>query len=581
MSTETLAISSELLARIEHLYVSARSVFDAIPADRYDEKLPSGMTLREVLAHLAAWEETVSPRVEHALATGQDLKGYEDIDGFNATVAAETRDANLDDLKKRLARSHAAVVEVVRSFEGRDVPELARKIVEWNTVEHYPDHFGDLGASISSAKDLAMAVSAGWINFRLAVMSLGLAGLAAQTPAGWTYKDLVAHSAAWESLAAKRLAQFRESGGTAFPEPALEADEFNAQVVARTRDGTDREVLKELDDAHSRLVAEIEKLSDEHIRAKDADGDEWAIGITAGNSYGHYGKHHTELFAAVPKRPKELVERMREGWRPFRRALGRVGLSRLGEATSAGWSAKAMLSHLAYWLESLDRSLPYRLKGERGPVPNVQAENDREKAAADARPAHEVVKRLDHAYRKVLEMTAALPADEDVHFMAVRLIAGESYGHFAEHLAEIEPWVPKTTAEVLRRFDETWLTLRARVREIGRAGLMEATPSGWSYRDMCAHAANWMQQGVAELESGFKVWNQQTILAENARAVEAHRLVGAEAMLDELDTSHQRVREAIAKVSDERMADKVASVIAFYTYLHWEEHLHEDLGVAL
>ena len=129
MSTETLAISSELLARIEHLYVSTRSVLDAIPSDRYDEKLPSGMTLREVLAHLAAWEETVPPRVEHALATGQDLKGYEDIDGFNAKVAAEMRDANIDDLKKRLAHSHAAVVEVVRSFEGREVPELARKIV--------------------------------------------------------------------------------------------------------------------------------------------------------------------------------------------------------------------------------------------------------------------------------------------------------------------------------------------------------------------------------------------------------------------------------------------------------------------
>lgn len=581
MSTETLVISSELLARIEHLYVSTRSVLEAIPDDRYDEKLPSGMTLREVLAHLAAWEETVPPRVEHALATGQELKGYEDIDGFNAKVAAETRDTNIADLKKRLARSHAAVVEVVRSFEGRDVPELARKIVEWNTVEHYPDHFGDLGASIRTAKDLAMAVNAGWINFRLAVMSLGLAGLAAQTPAGWTYKDLVAHSAAWESLAAKRLAQFRESGGTAFPDPALEADEFNAQVVARTRDVTDGEVLKELDEAHGRLVAEIEKLSDEHIHAKDADGDEWVIGITAGNSYGHYGEHHTELFAAVPKRPKDLVERMREGWRPFRRALGRVGLSRLGETTSAGWTGKALLSHLAYWLESLDRSLPYRLKGERGPIPNVQAENDREKAAADARPAHEVVKRLDDAYRKVFEMTSALPSDEEVHFMAVRLIAGESYGHFAEHLAELEPWVPKTTVEVLRRFDETWLKFRARVREIGRAGLMEATPSGWSYRDMCAHAANWMQQAVAELEGGFKAWNAETILAENARAVEAHRLVGPEAMLDELDTSHQRVREAIAKVSDERMADKVGGVIPFYTYLHWEEHLHEDLGVSL
>jgi len=113
--------------------------------------------------------------------------------------------------------------------------------------------------------------------------------------------------------------------------------------------------------------------------------------------------------------------------------------------------------------------------------------------------------------------------------------------------------------------------------------LMDATPSGWSYRDMSAHAANWMQQAVIELESGEdRGWTTEKILAENQRAVEAHRLVGAEAMLDELDTSYRRLRETIAKISDERMADpKVFGIVSFYSYLHWEEHLHEDLGVAL
>jgi hypothetical protein len=90
-----------------------------------------------------------------------------------------------------------------------------------------------------------------------------------------------------------------------------------------------------------------------------------------------------------------------------------------------------------------------------------------------------------------------------------------------------------------------------------------------------------MQHAATELEGGFKAWNPQTIQAENERAVEAHRLVGAEAMLDELDTSHQRVREALVKVSDERMAAKVAGVVPLYTYLHWEEHLHEDLAEGL
>ena len=583
MSTETLATSSvaALLSRIEHLYVSARSVLDAIASDRYDERLPSGMSLRQVLAHLAAWEETVPLRVASVLERGSDADshlGYEDIDGFNAKVADQTRDTPIDDLKLRLGRSHAVIVELLRSFEGREMPELARKIVEWNTAEHYPDHFADLDASIKTAKDLVAAVSAGWINFRLAITSLGGAALQAKTSSGWAYKDLVAHAAGWEALTARRMGEYRATG--VITDPDGTADELNARFVSASQGMDARAVLADLDEAHAKLVAEIEKLTPEQLRAKDADGDEWAISVTAGNTYGHYAEHHTELFAAVPKRPAELIERMREEWRPFRRALGRIGTHRLEEKTSSGWTGKAMLAHLAYWLEALDESLPERLAGRRGKIRDAEVENDRTEAEAATLSAHTVVKRLDDAYKQVVGTVQALPADEDVHFMAIRLIAGESYGHFFEHLAEIEPWVPKTTADVLKRFDEIWTVFRGRVREIGRAGLMNATPSGWSYRDMCAHAANWMQQAVTELEGGFKVWNAATIQAENERAVEAHRLVGAEAMLDELDTSHKRVREAIAKVSDERMAAKAAGVVPFYTYLHWEEHLQEDLGGA-
>lgn len=579
MSTETLATSkSDLLAQVEHLYVSTRNVLDAIPpeSERWDTRLASGMTLREVLAHLAAWEETVPGRVATVLERGteSDSHLYEDIDGFNAKVSAETRDTPIDDLKTRLARSHAAVVEVVRSFEGRDVPELAVQIVQWNTTQHYPDHFADLGASIKTAKDLAVAVNGGWINFRLALTSLGQNGLAQRTSTGWTYKDLAAHTAGWESLTATRLAQFRETG--LVDRPGGTAEELNARFVAESQGSDAAAVLADLDAAHARLVAEIGKLSPEQIHAND----DWVIAVTAGNSYGHYGEHHTELFAAVPKRPAQLLEKMRDGWRPFRRAVGRIGLSRLGRTTSAGWTAKAMVSHTAAWLEKLEGSLPERLAGRRGQVYDAQKENDKEQAGSAARPAHEVTKRLDDAWQRVVRMVEGLPSDEDVHFMAIRLIAGESYGHFSEHVTELEPWMPKNTADVLADYDRVWTDFRGRLREVGRARLMDATPSGWSYRDMSAHAANWMQQAVIELEGAAKTWTTEAILAENARAVEAHRLVGAEAMLDELDTSYKRLRETIAKIPDDRILDpKVFGVVAFYSYLHWEEHLHEDLGV--
>jgi len=270
VSTETLGITNlgDLLPRIDHLYVSARSSFDPLPVDRYDEKLPSGMTLREVLAHLAAWEETVPPRVAAVLATGKDSYEREDlsdIDAFNAQVSAETRDTPIDDLKARLARSHEAIVALVRSLEGREIPELAKKVIEWNTTEHYPDHFGDLGAAIKTAKDLAMTVNAGWINFRLALMSLGMAVLDERTSTGWTYRELAAHAAGWEDLAATRLGRFRATGET--NDPGGTADEINARLVGAAKGKSGRETLADLDAAHTRLVREVDQLTPEQIKA--------------------------------------------------------------------------------------------------------------------------------------------------------------------------------------------------------------------------------------------------------------------------------------------------------------------------
>ena len=576
MSITTPAITREdLLAKIEHGYVTSRAVLDALPPERFEERLPSGMTLREVLAHLAAWEETVPPRVKSVLATGRDLGDWEDIDGFNAKVSAETRSASVDGLRARFTRSHASVLGVVEALP-QDPPELAIKLIEWNTTGHYPDHFADLGAAMKTSKDLAMAVNAGWINFRLAVLSLGESGLDAKTGVGWSVKSLVAHAAGWEELTAERLRRLRETGESTAS--GVDTDEFNARLAKEGERASAREVLARLDAAHTALVAEIGKLTPEQMHAHD----DRAIAVVAGNAHGHYAEHHVELFTLVPKRPSQLIEKMREGWRPFRRAVARITLSRLDDKTAAGWTAKAMLSHIAAWLEKLEASLPERLAGRRGPIYDQQEENDKEQATAATTPGHVATKRLDEAWKRVVKIVEGLPADLDLHFMAIRLIAGESYGHFFEHLPELEPWMPKSTADVLADYDRIWGEFRGRVRGLGRARLMEATPSGWSYRDMCAHAANWMQQAVSELEGTPRTWTTETILAENARAVEAHRLVGAEAMLDELDTSHRRLRETIAKIPDDRVLDpKVFGVVAFYSYLHWEEHLHEDLGVAL
>lgn len=578
MSTTTRGTSkSELIAKIEHGYVTSRAVLDALPPERWSEALPAGWTLKEMVGHLAYWEDTVAPFIE-SLRSGEGQGSAGSVDEQNAKAGASAKGLPREEVLKRWERAHQSVVEMVHSLSDDDVAdERVVDKVEGETYGHYPDHYADLGAAIRTSKELADIAGRAWISFRLAVLSIGLSALDTPTTAGWTYKDLVAHVAAWFDLTIDRLARFRETGET--KGPGGEADDINAAVVARTRGRDVREILDGLDASMTKLLEEIRKLDDEQIHAND----DWAIAIVAGNTYGHFAEHHVELHAAVPKRPAEIIEKLREGWRPFRRAVSRVGLTPLSGKTSAGWTRKALLSHLAYWMEFLPQELPSRLEGRIRTMFNFDTENARETAASAECSAHDVVTRLDDAYKATFKFVSGLPADRDVSFLALRLLAAQTYGHFNMHLPEIESALPRTTADVLKRYDEGWTRFRGAIRERGRAGLMEATPSSWSYRDMCAHLANWMQQAVSELTTGeFRSWNAETIQAENDRAVEAHRLVGAEAMLDELDTSQRRLRETIAATPDARMQDpKVSGVIGFYSYLHWEEHLGADLGVTI
>jgi hypothetical protein len=357
-----------------------------------------------------------------------------------------------------------------------------------------------------------------------------------------------------------------------------DADEFNAAVVDRTRGRDAREVIRELDAAHARVVEEIRKLGPEQLHAND----DRVIAVVAGNTYGHYAEHFDELFAAVPKRPAELLERMREGWRPFRRALSRLGLSALSETTPAGWTYKGMLGHIANWMEKIPGEMPNRLEGRRGPMAEVNSENAREAEESRSRSAHEVVERVHKAYQTVVDLVTALPADRDLNFMAMSLVVVYTYGHFVEHGAELEAALPRTSTVFIERIEKVWKPVRSAIRERGRAGLGERTPSGWTYKDLVAHAVGWMEQTVREMQSNeFRTgWTTATIQEFNDRSVRTHELVGPEAMVDELDTVYRRLVQTVRGLGDGDVDERIASSMPYYTYLHWEEHFAE-LGIAL
>ncbi len=155
--------------------------------------------------------------------------------------------------------------------------------------------------------ELLDRIDEGWRPFRDAIARLGAGRIGETTPVGWTYRDLIAHVAAWEERTARRLRAFRESGRQIGPEgdPALgiadarDTDGYNAQVCEGHRNTAPDALLAELDATHRRLVDEIARLTDAQMSTDvqpTAWGPQsWVVAIVAGNSFGHYREHGSEL----------------------------------------------------------------------------------------------------------------------------------------------------------------------------------------------------------------------------------------------------------------------------------------------
>ena len=118
----------------------------------------AGWTVKDHLAHLAAWENSVlvilrDRRPQHeGLGVNKAIWDAEDIDATNEAVRRDNADAPLDEVLIRLETVHAQLVQTIREITdaelrlpvdhwvsgGGDFPVVHK--ITGNTSEHYPEH---------------------------------------------------------------------------------------------------------------------------------------------------------------------------------------------------------------------------------------------------------------------------------------------------------------------------------------------------------------------------------------------------------------------------------------------------------
>lgn len=149
-------------------------------------------------------------------------------------------------------------------------------------------------------------------------------------------------------------------------------------------------------------------------------------------------------------RTEAILRRVETAWRPIRDAATLLGEERLESRTNAGWTAKEMLAHVAFWDEAVTGVVVGMFRGE--PLPDgwsfgsgylpaedegwapAEVHNAREADWARPRTAAEVLGRLDCAHDQVVALLSTVTDQEALehvdYFDRLPL-------HYVEHLPEL------------------------------------------------------------------------------------------------------------------------------------------------
>lgn len=149
----------------------------AVPIDRREETLPSGLSVKDQLAHVTFWERSLLERLDTS-AFGQDNAALScvadaDVDTINAQVHAQHYSQSWDVLHFDFEDVHGRVVEAITRLSDTDIfdsahaPALigvdAYTILERiyaETIEHFVEHTAEIRSWLHGAEDAATRAGA-------------------------------------------------------------------------------------------------------------------------------------------------------------------------------------------------------------------------------------------------------------------------------------------------------------------------------------------------------------------------------------------------------------------------------------
>jgi hypothetical protein len=131
----------ELIERTEQSWRAWVDAVEGIPETRMDEPAVGHWSVKDLLGHVAFWEDWVIGYCQRTLAGEPEPASDEELDALNQSQVEESKRASVSDQKRYRDDAHARLAAFLLTIPDDEpaFPRLVEALAD-ETYKHYEDH---------------------------------------------------------------------------------------------------------------------------------------------------------------------------------------------------------------------------------------------------------------------------------------------------------------------------------------------------------------------------------------------------------------------------------------------------------
>jgi hypothetical protein len=135
-----------ILQKIEASYTKILRLYRSVPVTELVEPaLLDGWSVKDTLAHIAAWEWRCASLLNEAHDTDAPLKAFPDVDALNREIYQERQEWEWAEVEADFRQAHQTLLEAIRRLPPDRLNDgIVQQTIAEETWEHYAEHLPNL-----------------------------------------------------------------------------------------------------------------------------------------------------------------------------------------------------------------------------------------------------------------------------------------------------------------------------------------------------------------------------------------------------------------------------------------------------